>query len=548
MPIPMQRRFCDLKNQTFDLLVVGGGVYGAWTAYDAALRGLSTALVEQGDWAGATSSASTKLIHGGLRYLEQGNLKLVRKALAERKRLMRVCPHRVRPLRFGIPIYAGSRLKAWRLRLGLSLYDWLGGSPGLGEEAHSHVPREEFIRRFPWIRAEALESGALYGDAQTDDTRFVLELVDGALAAGAVCVNYGAVVDYRDENGRAVGAIVKDRVGGEQTLAKARCIVRTTGPWLALPGLCRLSKGVHLIMPPLPGEDALLFFSEADGRVVFLIPWYGFTLLGTTDTDYRGDPEKAGVEPEDVAYLLDAANRVLGSTVRWDASQVLGGFAGLRVLRGGADAWSYSLRRDWSLEEAADGALVSVGGKLTSARQDAAAIVDRACRRLDVRASSATGTRLFPWAPAEDYAVWSREILARGRSLGLADEDVRWLGFRHGRRIGEIYAAVERNPALGARLFPEVPCIRADFAHCARNEMVVHLEDLLRRRMPLLLLHRFNRAEAEALADEVAPLLEWDEPRRHLEAAHCLAHFRPPSVGLGEMAGQNESPMALRLT
>jgi glycerol-3-phosphate dehydrogenase len=534
MPISMQRRFCDLKNRTFDLLVVGGGVYGAWTAYDAALRGLSVALVEQGDWAGATSSASTKLIHGGLRYLEQGNLKLVRKALAERRRLMRNCPHRVRPLRFGIPVYAGSRLKGWRLRLGLSLYGWLGGSPGFGKEAHSHLPREEFIRRFPWIRAEALESGALYGDAQTDDMRFVLELVDGALKAGAVCVNYGAVVDYRDENGRAVGAIVKDRVCGEQTVVNARCIVRTTGPWLALPGLCRLSKGVHLIMPPLPGEDALLFFSEADGRVIFLIPWYGFTLLGTTDTDYHGDPDNAGVEPEDVAYLLEAANRVLGA-VRWDASQVLGGFAGLRVLRGGADAWSYSLRRDWSLEESADGTLVSVGGKLTSARQDAAAIVDRVCGRLGVRKSSATGTLPFPWAPAEDYAAWSREILARGRRLGLGDEDVRWLGFRHGRRIDEIYAAVERNPALGARIFPETPCIRADLVHCARNEMVVHLEDLLRRRMPLLLLHRFDRAEAEALASEVAPLLEWDEPRCHLEAVQCLVRFQPPGAGSDEV-------------
>jgi glycerol-3-phosphate dehydrogenase len=524
----MQRRFADLKNQGFDLLVVGGGIYGAWIAYDAALRGLSTALVDKGDWAGATSSASTKLIHGGLRYLAQGNLRLVRKSLNERKFLMRAGPHRVWPLRFGVPIYGGGRMGKWPLRLGLSLYDLLGGLMG-SDEAHRLLPQKEFLARFPWLHSAGLRGGALYSDAQTDDVRFVLELVHGARAAGTVCVNYCPVLAYREENGRAAGAIVKDSVGGEQTVVKARCIVQATGPWLARTSApagtrCRLSKGAHLIMPPLPGGDALLFQSEPDGRVIFLIPWYGHTLLGTTDTDYAGDPERVRVEPEDVAYLLKAANRVLGAA-GWDESHVLGSFAGLRVLRDRARASSYALRRDWTLEEGADGCLMSLGGKLTSARQDAATIVDRVCRKLGLRKSCATRGLSLPWAPAGDYEAFRQTALANGRSLGLADDDVRWLIFRHGRRIDEIYAAMAGHPELRRRLRPDVPFLRADLLHCARNEMAVHLEDLLRRRLCLLLLHRADRAELNALATEVAPILEWDEARQNLEVECCLERY-----------------------
>jgi glycerol-3-phosphate dehydrogenase len=520
MTYTMRRRFCDLKRRQFDLLVVGGGVYGAWTAYDAALRGLSTLLIEQGDWAGSTSSASTKLIHGGLRYLEQGNLALVRKSLAERQRLLRLCPHRVRPLDFGIPVYGDDPVGPWRLRLGLGLYGWLSGSPA-GGTAPGPCSRGEFLARFPWARAEGLESGLVYGDAQTDDARFVLELVQGAQAAGAVCVNYSAALAYREEQGKVAGAIVKDRLGGGQTLVRARCVVKATGPWRAAAGASRLSKGVHLVMPPLPGKDALLLFSPADGRVVFLVPWYGCTLLGTTDTEYRGDPAEVAVTPEDVAYLLEAANRVLGPE-RWEAGQVLGAFAGLRVLRGEGSQSPYRLSRDWHLQEEADGALVSVGGKFTSARQDAAAIVDRVCAKLAVRGSCATAERPFPWAPLGDYPSWTRDVLERGARLGLGEEEVLWLEFRHGCRIEEIYAEVERSPELGRRLFPELPCIRADLAHCARHEMVVHLEDLLRRRLPLLLLRRMVPAEVGALAEQAAPILGWDEPRRRWEVEQLL--------------------------
>lgn len=525
----MQRRFADLKHQSFDLLVVGGGIYGAWIAYDAALRGLATALVDKGDWAGATSSSSTKLIHGGLRYLEQGNLRLVGKSLKEREYLMRAGPHRVRPLRFGIPIFEGKGPPPWVLRLGLYLYDLLSGRTA-PDRTHRMLPRDEFLARFPWLSDRGLGGGALYTDAQTDDMRFVLELVYGALAAGAVCVNYSPVLEYHKENGRTVGAIVKDSVEGEQTLVRARCIVKATGPWLMQsPGDSmprhRLSKGVHLVMPPLPGEDALVFFSEPDGRVIFLIPWYGATLLGTTDTDYRGDPDRLRVEPEDAAYLLNAARRVLGPAA-WDENQVLGRFAGLRVLRGGTGSPPYRLRRDWALEQAGDGSFVSLGGKLTSARQDAADAVDRVCRKLGLRKACATRDIPLPWAPAGDYRAFHQRAQKNGRRLNLSEEDVRWLIFRHGRHVDDIYEAMAENPGLAGHLLPALPFLRADLFHCARHEMVVHLDDLLRRRLCLLLLHRADRSQLEALAAEVAPFLAWDQARQNLEVEHCLAQYR----------------------
>ena len=193
----MKRDFSKLKlmDQPFDVLICGGGIYGAWTAYDAALRGLKVALVEQGDWACGTSSASSKLIHGGLRYLESLDFKLVKKALRERQMLLKAAPHRVWPLRFGIPVFTDSRLTSLRLKIGLTLYDYLAGTL-TGSQAHRYFSRRVFAERFPCLNPASLKNGYTYLDAQTDDARFTLELIDGALSAGAVCVNYCQVNEF----------------------------------------------------------------------------------------------------------------------------------------------------------------------------------------------------------------------------------------------------------------------------------------------------------------------------------------------------------------
>ncbi len=266
----MNRSFSSLTNTQFDLLVVGGGIYGAWTAYDAALRGLSVAIVEQGDWAGATSSASSKLIHGGLRYLESLDFKLVKKALAERQMLLAMAPHRVWPLRFGLPVYADSRVGTFQMKAGLFMYDSLADNlnPGM---AHHHFDSPAFVGRFPFLAEGGLKGGFTYGDAQTDDARLVLELISGAMAAGAVCVNYCKLTEWIETDGRVSGATVLDQLDHASAEISARQIVCATGQWTAASaqgrGWCRLDKGTHLVMPALETDEALLLTAKSDGRV-----------------------------------------------------------------------------------------------------------------------------------------------------------------------------------------------------------------------------------------------------------------------------------------
>ena len=248
----MRRNFGALQNRQFDLLVCGGGIYGAWTAYDASLRGLKVAIVEQGDWAGATSSASSKLIHGGLRYLEAYDFKMVSKSLQERKMLLQAAPHRVWSLRFGVPVYAQQRLNRLQLKLGLALYDFFAGDND-SKMSHRYFNAEKFTTRFPFLHDNSLKGGFTYADAQTDDARLVLELIAGALDAGAVCVNYCKLVELLQSNEKVDGAIVQDQLTQTSQKISARQIVFTTGQWLANTApsreWCRLAKGVHLVMP-----------------------------------------------------------------------------------------------------------------------------------------------------------------------------------------------------------------------------------------------------------------------------------------------------------
>jgi len=393
----MNRSFPSLTNKQFDLLVVGGGIYGAWTAYDAALRGLSVAILEQGDWAGATSSASSKLIHGGLRYLETYDFRLVRKALRERQMLLEAAPHRVWPLRFGVPVYADSRIGTVQLMAGLTLYDFLAGSLG-SEMRHHHFDAAAFAMRFPFLDTKNLQDGFTYADAQTDDARLVLELIDGAMAAGAVCVNYCRLTDFLEADGQACGATVQDQLDGVSAEIRARQIVNATGQWTTSSeegkGWCRLTKGVHVLLPAMQCEEALLLTAKSDGRVFFVIPWYGLTLIGTTDTDYKGDIDRVAVEKADEAYLLTEANHYLKTA--WTMADIIGSFAGVRVMKQDEKSSPSSASRDWELKTASNGVHYSVGGKITSAREDACHIVNAVCARLGVDAPCPTRGRKFP--------------------------------------------------------------------------------------------------------------------------------------------------------
>ncbi len=518
----MKRDFSLLQGQQFDLLICGGGIYGAWTAYDAALRGLKVAIVEQGDWASATSSASSKLIHGGLRYLESFDFKLVKKALAERQMLLQTAPHRVWPLRFGVPVYADSRVGRLQLKIGLMIYDFLVASSGQ-KMRHRYFNRQSFSRHFPLLDTIGLQGGFTYSDAQTDDARLVLELIDGAMAAGAVCVNYSKLDSLIEVQGQVCGANVLDQTSGAAAEVHAKQVVYATGPWSAAAKdsskWCRVTKGVHLIMPATQTDEALLLTAKSDGRVFFMIPWYGLTLIGTTDTDYTGDINRVIVEEKEVAYLLDAANHYLKTA--WTKAEVINSYAGLRVMKCSDKSSPSAVSRDWELKTANNGVHYSIGGKITSAREDAASIVDKVCAQLGRDVSCASKGRLFPWAPDENYATWFSSISDQAVKLGIDAESAKWLIRRHGKRVIDIFNNIEYNQVVAKRIEPTVPFIYADLMFSARNEMVVHLEDLLRRRMPLLILAKLNAADLQRIAQAVAEILGWDEKIIQREVAAC---------------------------
>lgn len=515
----MQRAFNRLYGQKFDLLICGGGIYGAWTAYDAALRGLTTAIVDKSDWAAGTSSASSKLIHGGLRYLETFDFKLVKKTLAERDMLLQAAPHRVWPLRFGIPSFKGSRLGKLQLKAGLSLYDFLANTLPASQK-HRQYSKADFIGHFPFLDPTLLTGGFSYFDAQTDDARLTLELINGAYSAGATCVNYCEVKNFIEENGRIVGAVLQDNVTNEILEVSTRFAVDTAGRWSSLLSQkndsCRLTKGIHLIMPGILKDEALLLTAKSDGRVFFMIPWYNRTLLGTTDTNYDGDIENVDISTKDIRYLLNEANYVLRTT-QWTEQDIIGKFAGLRVLKQSHLSNPSNISRDWSFQIAPNGLLSSIGGKITSAREDAAEIVDTVCGYLEVNQPCQTFGKPFPWIGDTDYRILQKESLHTAKALGIDDESANWLLKRHGTRIQDIFKLCEENRQLITRIKPDLPLILADIVFCSRNEMSVHLDDVLRRRLPLMILANLSETDLSRLAGIVAENLGWDAEKTKME-------------------------------
>lgn len=510
---------------------MGGGVYGAWMAYDAALRGLRVALLERTDWAAGASSSSSKLIHGGLRYLEHLWLVLVKKTLAERRLLAALGPHRIRPLRFLLPVYEGDRVGRLRLKIGLTLYDRLaGGSQPV--PPHCSLGREEILARCGFLDPKGLAGGFEYGDCVTDDARFTLEIVAGAIGAGAAAVNHVEVTDLLRAGIRIAGAIVRDREkGGLPIEVPASVTINAAGAWLGRIGrtthdewtsLNRLTKGVHLVMPPLPAKQALLLTARSDGRPFFLIPWYGKTLLGTTDTDFRGDPDAARVEGEDVRYLLSEANLFLAG-IRWTDSDIEGSFTGLRSLRNVPGRSPSAVTREWSIEEPEERLLVSVGGKFTSARADAAEAIDRVMEILGRPPGPCpTERRPFPWSPTEPLEAWVREQAREGEARGLDREAAVEVAFRYGTSVAGLHALLSERPDLAARIHPSSPFVRAEILHAARNEMAWTLEDILRRRIPLTVLSKCDERVLADAADVAASALGWSRQRHEAEVSSLL--------------------------
>ncbi|APZ92015.1 glycerol-3-phosphate dehydrogenase/oxidase [Fuerstiella marisgermanici] len=522
----MQRNFADLQNGPFDMLIIGGGIYGSWTACHAARSGLKVALIEKDDWGSATSQSSSKLLHGGLRYLETYEFGLVRKSLHERRELNRLVPHLVRPLRFLLPVYRDSRVGRWKLKAGLWMYDRLAGS-GQPVGPHQSFSAQQIVQTEPALAADQLVGGFSYGDCGTDDARLTLEVVATAIEAGAVACNDVTAQSLLTEGDKVTGAVVRDNSTGAEVEVSAKVVVNAAGPWVFRQfGLeqntddVRLTKGVHLVMPALHSDHAVLLTSKQDGRVFFLIPWYGRTLLGTTDTDFKDDPASVRVEPDDISYLLAAANSYLKTP--WTTDDIIAAFAGLRTLQNEAGKSASKVSREWAVEETKRGLFTSVGGKYTSARVDAGGILEAVMPRIGRQWDGLKDAAPTVWSPPQPFAKWLSDTIAKATSAGIDAATAQQCARRYGSRMADLISLVQATPDLAKRIAEDVPFCRAEIVLSARDEMPRSLDDLLRRRVPIMLLARLTDGIVSDAASLAAEPLEWDAAEQQRQTADVL--------------------------
>ena len=518
---PRDAAFERLASEPFDLLVVGGGITGAGIALDAAARGMSVALVERLDFASGTSSKSSKLVHGGLRYLEQREFGLMREACTERDLLRRLAPHLVEAIPFVLPV--SQRTTRAKFGVGLWAYDALASFRNL--KIHRHVEGEEAERLVPALPKGKMRGAYVFYDCKTDDVRLVMENLVQARRYGATVVNY-AVVRGLDSTGDGCVADVEDSVTGETFEIRAKRVISATGVWgdrveeLARPGApprLRPSKGVHLVFSrdALPLGDAAAFIPDAaHKRFVFVIPWLDNVLVGTTDTPHEGSLDHPVVEPEDRAYCLDALNAAFGLDL--DESDINGAYAGLRPLVAGKRGSTADLSRKHSIYEISPGILGITGGKLTTYRRMAADVVDRVADDLDVKEKSRSR-----WIRLGSRKVQPlREAVQRRcDKLGIAPVAATSLVRTYGDRALEVLE-VAAATGLTHSLAPGHAPIAAEGVYAAEAEMAVHLNDLLARRTRLSLIDRMaglgDGSHAVAVMGET---YGWSDAERERQAS-----------------------------
>jgi glycerol-3-phosphate dehydrogenase len=535
-----RRRAADLgrlRSARFDVLVIGGGVTGAGAALDAAARGLSVALVEARDLACGTSSRSTKLVHGGLRYLEQLEFPLVREALTERGLLAtRLAPHLVRPVPILLPLPTGPLpVRAVRRAYygaGVALYDGFAGvlGTGRGMPAHRHLSRAAARRRFPSLRRDALAGAIQFYDGQVDDARLVVTLARTAASLGAAVVPSARVVGLLRRSREVTGARVRDLESHAEIEVSARTVIAATGVWSdditamlpdAQPGLrVRASKGVHLVVPrsAITGEAGLILRTPTS--VLFALPWGGHWIIGTTDTGWSLDRAHPAASAHDIGYLLAQINQVLVRPIA--AADIEGVYAGLRPLLAGEDDATSALSREHAVVEPMLGLFLVAGGKLTTYRVMAADVVDRAARRLGVRRPSVT--RQLPLLGADGYPAMWRDRSALAARFGVPVGAVEHLLERYGSLTPEVLAVAREAPRLAGPVAGAPEYLAAEIAYGARAEAGLHLEDVLTRRTRISIEtpHRGEESARHA-AELVGAELGWSAADADREVEHYLA-------------------------
>ncbi len=531
-----EQRWQRLSDESYDVLIVGGGITGAGAVRDAARRGLRVALVEAEDFAFGTSSRSSKLVHGGLRYLEHGEFSLVFEAVSERRVLQNIAPHLVHPLGFLFPIYKSSKRGVNTIRVGLWLYDGLSlfRSPKL----HRTFSKKQVQLEEPALNVDRLKGCPLYYDCATDDARLTLETVLDAAGCGAVAVTYARVENLiRDEKGRVAGAMVRDRLGDRVATVRATTVINATGPWtdrvrsLGQGGkpLLRPTKGVHMVVDKqrLHLNHAVVLRHPDDARVMFGIPWGDRTYIGTTDTFYDGDPADVCATGEDVDYLLEASNAFFprADLTRED---VISTWAGLRPLISEDAENESAVSREHEIVVDADGLITIAGGKLTTFRRMGAEVISRA---LDLMAmlgkvphgvrEAQTGREPLPgavgWPDDDDHSAVQDQALEAGQGA-IDAEQSRYLVDRYGTRGIDIARLMFEQPALRERLVQGRPETLALVDWAIEKEMACTVRDVLCRRTQLSLRdHDQGLGAVQRVADRMAECLGWSEDRRTSE-------------------------------
>lgn len=532
----MKRDLARLANETFDLLIIGGGVTGACIARDAAMRGLSVALVEKNDFAHATSAHNTKLIHGGLRYLRNLEFGLVRESLKERRIWQRIAPHLVSPLPFLVPLYGGGFKARATLAAGLTLYDLLSYDRGWLDDpaqrlpAHTWLGKDEALRLEPVLDGPGFQGAFRYYDAQMyAPERLAFENILDAAIHGAAMANHVAATRLLLRDGKVEGANVRDIFTGDAFDVRAALTIVAAGPWADIfladalhhPSSHKLlrSKGIHLLVPSIVGKEALAV--AAGGGHFFVVPWHGLSLLGTTDTAYPGAPDEVGVSEADIAGLLAFINKYLPAA-KLKRENVIHFYAGLRPLVDDGSGSTYGASRkaemvDHAKDDDVDGMFSVIGGKWTTSRELSQKVVNAAVAKLSKPARAcATGTTLLPGG-VERFSKFAAHLpptLANGEHLARL----------YGRRLNDMLAEANNRPDLLQPLTAQGD-IGAQVLFAIREEAAMTLNDVLMRRTTIGQLGNPGAGTIAAIADLMAAELGWDDARRAREIESTWPNF-----------------------
>jgi glycerol-3-phosphate dehydrogenase len=526
----------ELTDGDHDVVIIGGGIAGAGAARDLALRGLSVALVDKGDFASGTTSRSSKLVHGGLRYLELLDFSLVRESLRERETLRRLAPHLVRPLPFLVPVYRNSSRSLIKVRIGLRLYDWL--TPGRRRERYRVLRPVDALSLEPGLRADDLRgAGYYFDDLLVFPERLCLENVLSAGRHGAAVFNYADVEEIvRDGHGRIGGVRVRDLLTGRVVTLGARVVVNATGPWVDLlreragvsergPRILRRTKGIHCVMPRL--TERAVYHSTRDGRMIFVIPWRDFSLVGTTDTDFEGDLDRLFATREEVEYLLNEVRRAVPDQ-RVAPETVAYTYAGVRPLSYEEGTRASEVSRVHKVVAEERGRFLSITGtKLTCFRSLAATLGDQVMRTLGRRGGRGTDQLTLDGAEEAvgrvEAHTWM-EVGPEAASSGLPRETLQTLIATYGRGGRRVIELADKVPGGTERLCPQNADIVAQLHLAVHDELAISLQDVLLRRTGIGTSACQGLDCAESIGGRMAQLLGWSRRRLQAELDAYHAH------------------------